>query len=288
MYGLKFVYFVAIFFSLVYYLAYAVWSGNNLAVIVPVPDRYISIEFWRLAVSAADIFTPFFTIYYLYNTLFRTIRVLHLLVVIVSLVLEAVLLLWHVVDVIDCATTLHCIGTGGGPLGLDTAFLVVLVTLITRFVINFIFLIINSYVNSTIKARNFLDWAANPNRQPVYGDTQAYSNLQVYPRNFIGQNLSQREQHPQRRLVTTTTTSNTYDDDSDIELDHRQHQQHAYSNGDSTSRISASAAAVTASVLDFMFTSWIRSMIPIEGFLNNDDEEQEQEGGVHKELSRMV
>lgn len=186
--GLRGAYWFSFFLILLYLVSYVIWAGNLLGVVLDdqVNDRYVNITFWRIAGVGLDLFTPYLTLYYLYNTLFRGVRILHCWLVVLTIFLEAALFVWYIIDVIDCTNVAHCFGSGSGPLGIDVAFWVVLATVALRLLINLLFLYINFYIKRRVEFRGILDYYANPNRQPLYGNTSAYLQRSTLPANFIG------------------------------------------------------------------------------------------------------
>lgn len=189
---LKWIYRLTFLLIVVYLFAYAIWASNNLGVNLDDQnnDRYSTLEFFRLAKIGIDIVTPFLTLYYLYNNLFRGVRLLHCWVTVLVIALQVACLVWFVIDILDCANVAHCDGDGAGPLGYDIAFWVVVVTLVIRLICNIIFLWINFYIKRRVEVRNILDYYANPNRQPIYsGDPVASLRAGAFPDNFINSEM---------------------------------------------------------------------------------------------------
>ena len=199
--GLKWYFRIGVFLSLSYVLIYGIWASNNLAVNLDNQndDRYITLEFWRLAKVGVDIITPFFTMIYLYSNTSTWLRRIHCLITVLVIGLESVCIGWFIVDIVDCSNVAHCDGDGAGPLGYDVAFWVVVTSVAARLFINLIFLLINYLVNRIVQVRNINDFYSNPNRPGTYADYDVYGGASAYPVNFVSSNIDERGTLPKYR-----------------------------------------------------------------------------------------
>lgn len=216
---LKWIYRFAFLLIIVYLLAYGIWGANNLAVNLDNQntDRYKTLTFFRLAAIGLDIFTPFFTLFYLYNNLFRWVGIIHCYLEVLTIILEVASLVWFALDILDCTNVAHCDGDGMGPLGLDIAFWVLLITLVTRLICNLLFLWINFYIKRRVEVRNILDYYANPNRAPIYStDPVAALRAGAYPDNFITSDIQDLRLEPSTIHSVSTHTKETLSNSRDV------------------------------------------------------------------------
>ena len=175
---------------------YGVWASNNLAVNLDNQndDRYISLEFWRLAKIGADIITPFLTLMLLYNSTSKWFTRFHCLIIVIAIALEATCIGWFIVDLVDCSNVAHCDGDGNGPLGYDVAFWVVFWSTVGRMIINIIFLFLNYRINRLVQIQRYQLYFADPFRPGI----QASANINRYngnviPDQFVGNSMDNNE-----------------------------------------------------------------------------------------------
>lgn len=163
---------VLTFLSLCYCCVYAVWSGNNLGLLLndQENDRYVTLDFWRLVFPLLAIGSPFTTLLLLYNNLSLNQFYpygFQLITVVACIIISGTWIGWFVVDVIDCANVVYCVGNGNGIWGVDVAFFAAAVAQGIMIILDFIFLFFNFHMKHKVQTYHMLDSTAFPNRQPT-------------------------------------------------------------------------------------------------------------------------
>ncbi len=180
------------FLSLCYCGIYAVWSGNNLALIVdnPETDRYVTLDFWRLVFPLLVIGAPFTSLLLLYNDLslngFYPYG-FHLITIVACIIISGTWIGWFVIDVISCTSVVYCIGNGTGPFGVDVAFFTAAIAQGLMIILDFIFLFFNFYMKHKVQVYHMIDATAFPNRQPSTANLMGSSIVRT---SYIGNSMS--------------------------------------------------------------------------------------------------
>ena len=134
---------VAVF---VYFFSYSIWAVNNLALVLDMPmvERYLSLNFYRLIFVFPNILVPIFTLYVEFHKL-RVGKffpyIIACIIYVLAIAAQTVWLVWAVVDLATCPTHPYCVGNGISVLGMDLAFLIAIATQLVMYVIVFLFLI---------------------------------------------------------------------------------------------------------------------------------------------------
>ena len=193
---LKWTFRITIFLCYVFLTFYAIWALNNLAMILTAVDldRYVSLDFWRLGLPFLALYSPPLTILLLFNNL-RIGKfypyMIHCIFVASAIVVEGTWFVWLVIDLVNCATTVYCIGNGVPVLGIDLGLIVAAFTQGVMMFLNFVFLFINFYVRRKVQLRNLADIYSNPNRQPIPSDPGMTLSGNIYSTGFINSNMNE-------------------------------------------------------------------------------------------------
>ena len=129
--------------------AYIFWAGNMLAVNLDNQnnDRYVTLIFWRLIVMAVGIVPVFgWGVYFARRISTGFLFFIALLLDVATIAIQLAAYGWFIVDLVMCSSVVHCYGDGNGPLGIDVAFWVVLVTTAFEIAANTLLLIIGVVV----------------------------------------------------------------------------------------------------------------------------------------------
>lgn len=110
---------------------YMVWAGNMIAINIDNQndDRYVTLIFWRLVIMAVGI-APVggWGIYFAYKGSTGFLFIFATLITAATVAIQLTAYGWFIVDLTDCANVVHCFGNGTGPLGVDIAFFLNLIT----------------------------------------------------------------------------------------------------------------------------------------------------------------
>lgn len=195
---IKYVRIATVFLCFVYCGIEAVWGGNQIAILMPTPEitRYITVIFWGLTVPTFGNVTPLATAVFLYNVGSFFVRALHVLILLFVIFVQGTCLGWYIVNIVNCPATPYCFGIGGGPLGIDVAFLVAITCLCFMLGMNVMFLVIHMVVTRRYHLRAVAEYYATANRQPVYGgNTPLALSMGYDPTLYVQTNMNDAANH---------------------------------------------------------------------------------------------
>lgn len=200
---------------LIFGVAYAIGSANNLALLLDDQenDRYLTLTFWRLAAPALDLFGMYFFMLFLAFNDNDCARYLACMMLLLTILVQAASLAWFVVDVFDCTNQPHCDGPGPSILGVDIAFVVLLISLVVRLFCTFVVLFVSCCITGAVSDEHTIGYLVSPNGNPTPRNTQAFIERSLAVNSMdVGTELGSSSSRGQitRRAVTYTDDDDVY------------------------------------------------------------------------------
>jgi len=212
----------------IYNGAYALWALNNLAIILNsiADDRYVTLDFWRLGFVFPNILTSSFTTLMLYNNLktrgFYPYWV-QCILCILALFAGGVWIVWGIVDIVNCATVVYCVGNGISVLGTDLAFIVAFILQIAMWLHNLAFLYLGYRVRNRVKRIQMLDSSVDLNAQPITNNNPPF---QVTSVGYIGTEVNDVRQRMSQQQQLTKPSLNDVELNKFVPTSAGQYTQH--------------------------------------------------------------
>lgn len=168
--GLTWAFYLSQFLILLDVISVMFWGGNMIAVNLEDQndERYTTLVFWRLAIMAIGLIPAIVWFMYIHRN--KSTGFLFMMAFLLTLVVVAAMCVfygWFIIDIIDCENVVHCTGPGDGPLGIDFAFWVVLVTTGVEIIIAIILTLLGILIRRRVQYTNLYNYFLERNRPAV-------------------------------------------------------------------------------------------------------------------------